>query len=174
MVWSCLPTWPLVLFGVIEPVLLYEEITSKIASVTNERRIWATITAFDDPTDYYVRQHYDEKLQQIPMTPQAHVMVLQTANIFVLLAGMAVACCWTPHADIAKKYLFIVAVADIGHILSVYKGFGDESFWKFSDWNDLVWGAVGVSVFLNINRWATLLGFFGRIEAKDRTSKRRD
>jgi hypothetical protein len=107
------------------------------------------------------------------LTPQAEVLVLQWANIFVLLAGMAVVCCWTLHADIVKKYLFVVAIADLGHIWSVYRSLGSAYFWSLGEWNDLIWGAVGVSVFLNINRWATLLGLFGIVEPSKNPSKRK-
>lgn len=169
-----MPKWPLILFGVIEPCLLYENTPSGIAADPDGHSIWATIAALNDPTDYYVRQHFDVKLQQIPLTPQSHVLVLQWANIFVLLAGMALVCCWTSHADVAKRYLFIVAIADLGHIWSVYKVLGDEYFWNFAEWNDLLRGAVGVSMFLNINRWATLLGAFGRFEELSRTGKKID
>ena len=87
------------------------------------------------------------------------------ANIFVLLAGMALVCCWTLHPDVAKRYLFVIAVADLGHIWAVYKALGFDSFWKVGEWNDMIWGGVGVGVFLNINRWATLLGISGPVQA---------
>lgn len=143
-------------------------------SSAEESRVWALVSTFTDPAGYYVRQHYEASLQQIPLTPQALVLVLQTGNIFLLLAGMAVVCCFTLHADIAKKYLFVIAVADVGHVWSVYRSLGDEYFWDFAKWNDLLWGAVGVSIFLNINRWATLFGIFGRVGAPVSGAKKRN
>lgn len=144
------------------------------SSNADQARVWALIVAVNDPTDYYVRQHYDVSLQRIPLTPQALLLVLQTGNIFLLLAGLAIVCCWTAHADIAKKYLFVVAVADLGHIWSTHRSLGDGYFWDFAQWNDLVWGSVGVSAFLNINRWATLLGIFGRVGASASSSNKRE
>jgi hypothetical protein len=38
---------------------------------------------------------------------------------------------------------------------------GSAAFWDVSGWNDLVWGNVGASLFLHVNRWATVLGLFG-------------
>ena len=90
----------------------------------------------------------------------------------MLLAGIAIICCWTPHADIVRLYLFVVAVADIGHVWSHYRSMGDEFFWDFAQWNDLIWGSVGVSVFLNINRWATLFGLFGPVYAQATSTKK--
>lgn len=75
----------------------------------------------------------------------------------------------------------IIALADIGHIYSVYlgmtggEGVGAGAFWDWRNWNDMVAGNVGASVFLCVNRIATLLGLFGsfrdpegerRVEAK--------
>lgn len=76
---------------------------------------------------------------------------------------MAVICCWTPHAKVARYYLIAVAFADLGHIYAVYRGMGPAGFWDFGQWNDMVWGNVGASTFLNINRWLTVLGVFGRL-----------
>ena len=43
----------------------------------------------------------------------------------------------------------------------MYAGLGAKVFWDLGGWNDMVWGNVGVSVFLNLVRWGTLLGWFG-------------
>ncbi|ETN46432.1 uncharacterized protein HMPREF1541_00616 [Cyphellophora europaea CBS 101466] len=158
MALTCLPAWPFLLFGIIEPALL----------------IWALVSIYNDPNDFYVRQHYEASLQQVLLTPQALVLVLQTGNIFLLLAGLAVICSWTTHAEVAKRYLFVVAIADLGHIWGNYKGLGDQYFWEFAQWNDLIWGSVGVSAFLNINRWATLVGLFGRVGPSSSTAKKRN
>ena len=90
-------------------------------------------------------------------------MSLQLGNVMLLLAAMALICCFTTKQDIPKKYLLAVAFADFGHIYAVYAALGDEVFWNLNGWNDMVWGNVGVSAFLNLYRWMTLLGVFGRI-----------
>lgn len=87
-------------------------------------------------------------------------------NVLLLLAFMAVICCFTNYADIPKKYLVAVALADFGHIYATYAALGDDYFWDVSKWNDMIWGNVGVSVFLNINRWLTVLGLFGKVGAQ--------
>ena len=58
--------------------------------VANSCSIWALVSIYNDPNDFYVRQHYEASLQQVLLTPQALVLVLQTGNIFLLLAGLAV------------------------------------------------------------------------------------
>lgn len=85
-------------------------------------------------------------------------------NVLLLLAAVAVICCFTTYPDIPKKYLVAVALADFGHVYAAYAALGDEYFWDVSKWNDMTWGNVGVSVFLNVNRWLTVLGIFGSIK----------
>jgi hypothetical protein len=146
MSYSVLPTWPLLLFGIIEPILL----------------IWAYIVNLLDPSDFYIRQLPAATSLTTVVTDQALSLSLQIGNVLLLLAFMALICCWTHHPDIPKKYLVAVAIADFGHIYAAYASLG-EVFWDVSKWNDMVWGNIGVSVFLNINRWATVLGLFGTI-----------
>jgi len=95
--------------------------------------------------------------------PQAQIITMQLANVFLLLAALAYICCWTSHVKVARWYLVAVAFADYGHIYAVYAGLGAEAFWNVGQWNDTVWGGVGVSAFLNVNRWLTVLGLFGRL-----------
>jgi len=74
---------------------------------------------------------------------------------------------------LCRYYLTIVAFADLGHIYSSYVGMGSTYFWDVGSWNDMAWGNVGVSVFLCINRIATVLGVFGSIVDKSNVDGRR-
>ena len=123
--------------------------------------MWAYIVNIQDPAKYYQDQH-PNGLPTV-LTPQALSLTLQMGNVLLLLAFMALICSWTHHPDIAKKYLFAVALADFGHIYAAYCGLGQDYFWNPSTWNDMTWGNIGVSVFLNVNRWLTLLGIFGTV-----------
>jgi hypothetical protein len=82
-------------------------------------------------------------------------------NIFLLLAGLAVLCCLSSTPQVARNYLLVVACADLGHIYCVYSGLGRDLFFDLAKWNDMVWGHVGVSAFLFVNRVATAVGVFG-------------
>lgn len=62
-------------------------------------------------------------------------------------------------------YLVAVALADYGHVISIWKAVGDEYFWDFANWNAMTAGNVGASAFLNLNRWLTVLGVFGRLRS---------
>ncbi|KIV80438.1 hypothetical protein PV11_07936 [Exophiala sideris] len=147
MAYSTLPTWPLILFGVLEPVAL----------------IWGYITALRRPEQYYADQTPNPELSKLVFSSQALSMTLQLGNVLLLLAAVAVICCWTTHPEIARRYLIVVALADLGHIYAAYRGLGDSTFWNPALWNDMAYGNIGASAFLHINRWLTVAGAFGKL-----------
>lgn len=96
--------------------------------------------------------------------PQALTLTLALLNVYLLLAALAIVCCFTAHAPVARGFLLAVAIADYGHVYATYAGAGPAVFWDpLGSWNGMVWGSVGVSLFLNVHRWLTLLGVFGRL-----------
>ncbi|KAI2464989.1 hypothetical protein F4781DRAFT_435877 [Annulohypoxylon bovei var. microspora] len=137
---SALPVIPRVVFGVVEPAMLMPRQPRRLL-----RRASPALPA----------------LPALP--PQALVLLLQLTNVFLLLAGLAVLCSWTAHASVARWYLVAVALADYGHVWACYRGVGARVFWDTAAWNDMLWGAVAGSAALNVLRWATLLGAFGRV-----------
>lgn len=83
------------------------------------------------------------------------------ANIYLLLAALAIICCFSPSATTTKWYLIAVALGDYGHIYASYRGLPPHVFWDVGQWNQVVWGNIGASVVLNVVRWLTILGAFG-------------
>jgi hypothetical protein len=114
-----------------------------------------------DPASYFANQVPTTTAAQ--WSPQALGTTLQLVNVFLLLAAMAVVCCFSRDPATAKWYLAAVAFADYGHIYAAYRGVGAETFFRPSEWNDMVWGGVGVSAVLNVLRWLTLFGAFGPV-----------
>ncbi|KAJ9663989.1 hypothetical protein H2198_000492 [Neophaeococcomyces mojaviensis] len=106
------------------------------------------------------------------LTPQAEVMTLQMGNVLLLLAAIAIICCWTNHSEIAFWYLIVVAFADFGHIYATYRGVGWDYLRNVGGWNDMIAGNVGVSAFLNINRWLTVFGVFGKLQGEKAREKK--
>ncbi|KAK3115005.1 hypothetical protein LTR53_006090 [Teratosphaeriaceae sp. CCFEE 6253] len=137
--------WPTALFGAIEPALL----------------LWAYYALLQDPKQFYLDQVPHSTLAEASFTPQAELLVLLLGNVYLLLALLALICIWTPHRSVADRYLLAVAVADLGHIYATYRVWGSD-FWDWTQWNDMMWGNVGVSAFLHVNRLATVLGVFGK------------
>jgi hypothetical protein len=84
--------------------------------------------------------------------------------VFLLLAGMAVLCTViTRDTNVTKWYLIMVACGDIGHMYANYAVMGSQVFWDFGQYNEIMWGNVAVTLFLHVNRLATLAGLFGKL-----------
>ncbi|KAI0902462.1 hypothetical protein F4806DRAFT_490936 [Annulohypoxylon nitens] len=177
---SSMPLIPKVVFGVLEPAMLYvpppaphgiggrQPYLRCISTYApygllygDLNIIWAYTTCLSDPVSYFAAQAPPFTARSVP--PQALVLLLQLTNVYLLLAALAVLCSFTSHKSVAKWYLIIVAFADYGHIWATYQGVGEEAFWKVEEWNDMLWGGVGVSALLNVLRWATVGGVFGRL-----------
>lgn len=101
-------------------------------------------------------------------------MSLQLCNVLLLLAAMAVVCCFSPSRTTAKWYLIAVAFADYGHIYATFRGLGPGTFYDPSQWNDVIAGNIVASAVLNVLRWLTVLGAFGRlgVSVGDQAKKR--
>ncbi|KAK9780046.1 hypothetical protein SCAR479_03170 [Seiridium cardinale] len=151
---TCLPAWPLVLFGVLEPAAL----------------IWAYVLGVQDPATFYASQAPNHALKPADFHPQARGVTLTLLNVYLLLAALAVVCTFTTKQTTTRWYLVAVALADLGHIYATYAAVGPGYFWDFAGWSDMIWGNVGVSAFLHGNRWLTVMGAFGALTS-GRTAK---
>ena len=169
-----LPTWPWLLFGVVEPFLLY--VSSSCQTTWKPRRtnkansVWGTVVIFQDPRDFINKSA--PSIVPLPLLSGGTVVIIsQLANIYLLLAAVQALCCWSRHLEIARTYIGIVAVADLGHIYATYLGMGEKMFWDWQNWNDVAWGNIGFSAFLCLNRVATILGLFGRVGASTKAKR---
>ncbi|KAF2712405.1 hypothetical protein K504DRAFT_499505 [Pleomassaria siparia CBS 279.74] len=148
---TVLPFWPALLFTYLEPLAL----------------ISGWNLAFFHASDFVNNQHPTVTSTIAPVGPGAEVLSLATANIYLLLGAVAVICtAVTKEARVAKAYIFAVALGDLGHIYSSYAVMGPEIFWDFNKYNDMMWGNIGFSLFLHVNRVLTLAGLFGRVGRK--------
>lgn len=98
---------------------------------------------------------------------------MQSGNVFLLLALLAILCTFFVSERAAKLYLLCVALGDLGHISCVYAGLGPKVFWDVANWNDMVWGHVGVSSFYFFNRIATAAGVFDKASQQLQKGKKR-
>ncbi|KAL2261269.1 hypothetical protein VTK26DRAFT_4490 [Humicola hyalothermophila] len=154
MAHSTLPTFPMIIFGIVEPFLL----------------TWAYVTGIRDPASYFAKQIPGPPgsggSAAAAFPPEAASVTLQLVNVLLLLAPMAVVCCFSRDPATARGYLFAVALADYGHMYAIYRAVGHEVFFDVARWNDMVAGGIGVSAVLNVLRWTTLLGVFGPIDGR--------
>jgi hypothetical protein len=78
-----------------------------------------------------------------PLTTQTNMALLQLANLYLLfalnehfvLSSSSSLLTW-------RRLLMGLLIADFGHLVTMAP-LGSEVFWKFWDWNAMVWGSVG-------------------------------
>jgi len=99
-----------------------------------------------------------------PVSPAVIILAYTLGSLFLLLAGYALTCTvLTKDANVTKYYLLFAACGDIGHLLANYAGMESRVFWSWRDWNEVMWGNIAITVFLLVNRLATVGGVFGRL-----------
>lgn len=95
---------------------------------------------------------------------QAVSIPMQSVNVLLFIAALALVCCFSPSSTTARWYLIAVAFADYGHIYASYCSLGPDVFWNPAQWNYIVADAIEMSVILNVARWLTVLGAFGPLK----------
>ncbi|KAI1433401.1 hypothetical protein GGR50DRAFT_505312 [Xylaria sp. CBS 124048] len=77
-----------------------------------------------------------------PIPLGTSIVMSQLANLYLLFAlneALVLRC--TGDMTVWKTVLFVLLVADLGHLLSV-SGHGSWIYWDFSRWNAIDWGNV--------------------------------
>jgi hypothetical protein len=100
-----------------------------------------------------------------PAAPQtAVILAFSLGSLFLMLGAMNVLCTVvTRDVRTTRYYLALLACGDMGHLYANYLGMGREVFWDFGAYNDVMMGNVYITLFLLVNRVATLAGVFGRM-----------
>lgn len=97
-----------------------------------------------------------------PVSPSVVILAYTLGSFFLLLAGYALTCTvLTKDSKVTKYYLVFAACGDVGHLAANYAGMGSAVFWAYREWNEVMWGNIAVTVFLFLNRLATVNGAFG-------------
>lgn len=124
--------------------------------------------AYSDPVSFITKQLPVTGTAELTSVPASAVIVAYSlGSLFSVLALFSVLCTFvTREAKVTKYYLAILACGDIGHLYANYKGMGREILLNFGDYNEVMVGNVWITIFLYVNRIATLAGAFGRIGQK--------
>lgn len=97
-----------------------------------------------------------------PVSPAVVIVAYTLGSLFFLLAGYALTCTvLTRDPNVTKYYLIFAACGDLGHLAANYAGMGSAVFWAYREWNEVMWGNIAVTIFLFLNRVATVSGLFG-------------
>lgn len=143
---SALPSFPRVVFTIVEPVSL---IAGGIAPLFSP--------------DWFIQEQITGSKTDLEFSDSARLVALQLGNAYLLLCMLGVAVLMsTSELRVVKAYLLALWVADIGHLGLTYMMLGYARFTNVSNWNAMTWGNVAATAFLCLTRSAYFLGLFGQ------------
>lgn len=111
----------------------------------------------------------------LPLTPSIISTLSQLANVYLVIATLYVMVCHiATDPKVVKGFFVLVALADVGHIFSIYMGMGGwkGGFGDLGNWGGAEWVNVGGALFMMINKVGTFMGWFGEIGWETRGKQR--
>ncbi|KAJ6157532.1 hypothetical protein N7470_005124 [Penicillium chermesinum] len=139
------PTWPNILFGIIEPISL---ISGAVAPIVD--------------LNYFISGQAYHLAAPATQHPSTVALAYQLANLYGLLFLVGVGVLHsTSEPRVARNYLIACAIADVGHLYATYVAMGWEAYMDVGAWNALAWGNIGFTAFLLLNRLVYFSGAFG-------------
>ncbi|KIJ57291.1 hypothetical protein M422DRAFT_23350 [Sphaerobolus stellatus SS14] len=96
--------------------------------------------------------------QDVELPTAVYMTAVQLANLYLLFTlNEHLVLSSTNSIRTWKRLLFGLLVADFGHLLSVAP-LGPEVYWRFWEWNAMMWGSVGFVYLGASSRICFLLG----------------
>lgn len=162
---TALPFWPALLFSYLEPSKHQTSAQYHVEHTANKRTVSLVIgahAAITSPATFVTSQLPTHNPAE-PISPAVLILAYTLGSLFLLLAGYALNCTvLTKDANVSKYYLLFAACGDVGHLLANYAGMESKVFWAWRDWNEVMWGNIAITIFLFVNRLATLSGIYGK------------
>ncbi|EED13812.1 hypothetical protein TSTA_100560 [Talaromyces stipitatus ATCC 10500] len=150
------PTWPFILFGVLEPLTM---VAGALAPIIDTNNFIAGQTSLASPPT-------------LPHHPSVLALNYQLANIYGLVGMLGVGLIYgTSEIHVLRNAVVALSIADLGHLYATYAAMGPDTFFDVASWSLVSWGNIGFTAFLFVNRIAYLLGLFG---SKTSKSKKRN
>ncbi|PLB39235.1 uncharacterized protein BDW47DRAFT_103276 [Aspergillus candidus] len=147
---TILPTWPHILFAVLEPL----------------SGIGGWVVPFNDGLTRFILEQVPSVAPPETIHPSSVALAGQLVNLYGLLAVLCVGIVYsTNEPKVLRNYLACLCFSDVGHIYANYVAMGPEAFLNVQGWNALGWGNIAVTAFLFVNRVLYLLGVFGYAQA---------
>ncbi|KAI0019065.1 hypothetical protein F4780DRAFT_465885 [Xylariomycetidae sp. FL0641] len=141
---SQLPTFPRILFTIIEPISLIAGALGPL---------------FD--ADWFIASQIDQP-GPIVSSDNARLVALQLGNTYGLVFLLGIAVLYTTtELRVVRNYIIACWLADITHVGMTCWGLGYARTVDVASWNAVTWGNVGFTAFLCLIRTLYLVGFFG-------------
>ncbi|KAH8703707.1 hypothetical protein BGW36DRAFT_288722 [Talaromyces proteolyticus] len=140
------PTWPFILFAVVEPLSM----------------VGGVIAPIFDTDSFIIGQTSPSNPPPLPHHPSTLALNYQLANIYGLVGMLVFGVIYgTSEIRVLRNSVLALTIADIGHIYATYAAMGADGFFDVASWSWVSWGNIGFTAFLFVNRVAYLLGAFG-------------
>ncbi|KAJ5623098.1 hypothetical protein N7490_011703 [Penicillium lividum] len=150
------PTWPHIIFGILEPISL---VAGSLAPI------------FD--LDGFISGQTPHVQAPTIQHPSSIALAYQLGNLYNLLFLVGVGVLHTTtEPKVLRNYLIALAIADIGHVYATYVAMGWDAFMDVGAWNALTWGNIGATAFLFVNRVLYFMGLFGQAKAPKAAGKK--
>ncbi|OKL63560.1 hypothetical protein UA08_01928 [Talaromyces atroroseus] len=151
------PTWPFILFAVVEPISM----------------VAGTLAPIIDTNNFIAGQFSLAHPPALPHHPSVLALNYQLANIYGLVGLLGVGIVYgTSEPHVLRNAVLALAIADLGHLYATYAAMGPELYFDVASWSPVAWGNIGFTAFLFLNRVAYMLGLFGSKSAKASKSKK--
>ncbi|EKJ72071.1 hypothetical protein NXS19_005492 [Fusarium pseudograminearum] len=152
---SSLPTFPRVVFTIIEPISL----------------VAGFVGAVIDPAWFMNEQVPQSNV--INPSGNSIMVTWQLGNLYLLLGFLGIAILSTTNEiSVVRAYLIALWLGDIGHVGFSYYGLGWDMSMSLMKWNAVTWGNIAMTLFLFFTRTAYFTGLFGTDHIKPFTSKK--
>ncbi|KAF4339272.1 hypothetical protein FBEOM_6808 [Fusarium beomiforme] len=141
---SSLPTFPRIVFTVVEPISL----------------VAGFVGAVIDPA-WFIGEQSPQK-NDVDASHNSIIIAWQLGNLYLLLAFIGIAVLSTTTENrVVRAYLVALWLGDVGHVGFSSYGLGWHKLSSPSQWNAVTWGNIAMTLFLLFTRTAYLTGFFG-------------
>lgn len=168
------PTWPHVLFGVLEPLSLYVPslpVSKQTTHLLTKYRVLGSLAPVYDLNGFIAGQ--TPHVAPPPSHPSSVALAYQLGNLYSLMFLVGVGVLHTStEPKVLRNYLIGLAIADVGHLYATYLGMGWDAFADVGAWNALTWGNIGATGFLFVNRLLYFAGVFGFAKAPKAPEKK--
>lgn len=95
------------------------------------------------PTEYLSLITLDSSPKKLASVPtEVEISLFQLANLYLLFAlNEHIVLSSTDSLKTWRRLLFCLLVADFGHLITMYP-LGLAAYWRFWEWNAMLWGSV--------------------------------
>ncbi|KAH8674171.1 hypothetical protein BX600DRAFT_226806 [Xylariales sp. PMI_506] len=151
MAGNCLPLFPRIVLGIIDPLAV----------------AFTSFHAITAPGDFYLTLVPEPSQAPPELTQHMRAISTMIGALMIAISASQVAGVWVNKSVSVITWIMLSQLlADIVYLYAAYIGVGEAYFWDPSQWNSRMWGLVITDMFFNVTRLGAVLGIFGPLGGK--------